>query len=183
MWNSFSNNNFFVGHFLLFFCLSFSLVGCGYHWRGPMTLAPPLQKMYLQTSNPYGQLARNLRQYLKMSHVHLVTKPQDASTILALLSENTTEQLLGISGTQQTRQYNLILTVTFQVTDQHGRLLVPPQTVYETRALTLNSGQILSGSNQAESLYQQMRQAIIYAIVSQLAAENITALLIHPQPS
>ncbi len=165
---------------LLCLCLS----SCGFHQRTAPTLSPPLQTIYIQTNDPYGQLTKNLHLYLKMSGVHLAKTQSDATSTLEILSENTSEQLLNISGTQSTRQYNLTLTVTYRIMDNRGNVLVDTQTATETRPLTINANQMLSGSNQAVSLYQQMRQVIIYDIISRLASRDITTLLaskqIHP---
>lgn len=158
-----------------------SLTACGFQLRGTIPLAPPLQNIYLKTSDPYGQLSKNLRQYLKMSGIHLADSPANAKTILAILKEDQTQQLVSVGGTQQTRQYNLILNVTFQVTDPQNNTLVGPQTVSETRTLTLQSNQILAGSNEAENLYQQMRRAIIFDIMNYLSSEQTTNKL-QPTP-
>jgi LPS-assembly lipoprotein len=161
--------------FLLIFisCLS----GCGFKLRGAMPLAPQLHSLYLETADPYGQLAHYLRQFLKMSGVSLAESPVGATSILNILSESTSDQLIGINGTQQTRQYNLVLTVTFQVSNTNNRVLVSPQTVTESRALTIINDQILASSNEAMNLYTQMRQAIVYDIMSRLSSEDITAQL------
>ena len=159
------------------------ITSCGFHPRGPMTLAPPLQKLYLQIGDPYGDLARNIRLYLKMSGVQLTSKPSQATSILDILSENTSQQLLNISGTQATRQYNLILTVSYQITDSLGNTLVETQTATETRPLTIDASQMLSGSNQSVTLYHQMRQAIVYDIISRLASTEITLSLTTPKPN
>lgn len=168
--------------FLIFLILCIS--SCGFKPRGSMPLAPPLYHLYLETPDPYGQLTRNLRQFLKMSGVLLAESPQEATSILTILSENTNNQLLGINGTQQTRQYNLILTVTFQVSNTNNRVLVTPQTITETRALTITNDQILASNNEAMSLYNQMRQVIVYDMMSRLSSEDITAqLTAEPKPS
>jgi LPS-assembly lipoprotein len=156
------------------------LTGCGFHLRGQVPLAPPLKKIYLQTDDPYGQLSRNLRQYLKYSGAELTDSPQTADTVLAILREFNTEQLLSIGGTQQTRQYNITLTVNFQITDPQGRILVPPQTLSETRALTILSNQILGGSNEENNLFVQMRRAIVYDIMNRLASRDVTILVTNP---
>lgn len=163
--------------YILFFIVLILLTSCGFQPRGPMPLAPPLRTLYLQTTDPYGQLARNLKQYLKMSGVQLTATPKEATTLLAILSEEPLQQLVSASSSQQTRQYNLILKVTFQITDAHGRVLVSPQTVSEMCTLTIQADQILSGSNQANHLYQQMRQAIVYDIMTRLSSQQITSLL------
>lgn len=159
-----------------------SITGCGYHLRGSIPLATPLYKLYLETNDPYGQLTRYLKQFLKISGVTLVEKPENSTAILVILHETTSQQLLGMSGTQQTRQYNLILNVAFQITDPLGKVLVPPQTVVETRSFTIKSDQILAGSNEANNLYNQMRLAIIYDMMARLGSKEITRLLTPMTP-
>lgn len=160
-----------------FIFLLFCLTSCGFHLRGSIPLAPPLYKLYLETKDPYGPLSQNIRQFLKMSGVTLVQKPEESTAILVILQEATSQQLLGISGTQQTRQYNLILNVAFQVTDPSGKVLVPPQVVSEVRSFTIKSDQILAGSNESANLYTQMRQSIVYSMMTRLGSTDITSLL------
>jgi LPS-assembly lipoprotein len=160
--------------FIIFFL---SLISCGYHLRGKLAFAPSLQHLYLNTKDPYGPLARQLREYLKISGVQVTDKKEDATTVLSIINETTSQQLLGISGTQQTRQYNLILSVTFTVEDIAGKTLISAQTLQETRTLTIQADQILAGSNEANLLYQQMRSAIVYDILNRLASREISAIL------
>jgi LPS-assembly lipoprotein len=162
---------------ILFIFVIFCLTSCGFKPRGSMPLAPSLYHLYLETPDPYGQLTRNLRQFLKMSGVSLTESPEQATAILTILSENTNDHLLGINGTQQTRQYNLTLTVTFQLSNPNNRILVTPQTVTESRTLTITNDQILASNNEAMSLYSQMRQVIVYDIMSRLSSEDITTQL------
>jgi len=150
------------------------LVSCGFHLRGEATLAPPLHRLYLQSADPYSYLTRNLQQYLKMSHVQLVPSPQQASTILVLSKEHTSETLLSVSGTNQTRQYRLRMTITFEITAANGRILIEPQTLAEERILTVQQSQILGSSNEANLFYQQMRLALVNAIMNRLASNEIT---------
>lgn len=157
------------------------LIGCGFHPRGNLPLAPPLQHLYLQAKDPYGQLSRYLKDYLKASNVQLASSPQQASVILVILKDETSQQLLSVGGTQQTRQYNLILHVTFQLNSPTGQVLLPEQTVMEARAIPIQSDQILAGSNEANNLYRQMRQAAAYDIMNHLSAQN-AAIAVEKAP-
>lgn len=156
-----------------------TLSACGFHLRGPLPLAPAMKELYLKSPDPYGILARGLTQYLKSSGIHLVQKPQDANLILELGPEQMSQQLLSVGGTQQTRQYNLILSVTFQILDKHGKVLLSTQTLTESRTIPIQSNQILAGSNEANSLYNQMRASIIYAIMTRLAAQDTIDILMN----
>ncbi len=157
-----------ISFFILFF-----LAGCtSFHLRGTAELPTPLKKLYLKTSQPYSPLSNAFKEYCQYSKIPLVKNEKDATAILVILNENTAQQLVAISNTQQTRQYNLSLAVSFQVISPEGNVLVPDATVSETRAVTLNASQLLSGSNQEEDLYEKMRQAIVVDVVRQLTSTD-----------
>lgn len=157
------------------FIFSFVLLtSCGFHLQGEMQLAPPLHRLYLQTPDPYGHLANNLRRYLKTSHVHLASTPEAATTILAILRDESSQQLLSVSGTQQTRQYNLKVTVIFEITNNQGLTIISPQTLSENRAITVQSNQILGSSNEANLFYQQMRRTLAATMMNRLASKEVS---------
>lgn len=157
--------------FLLFASI---LTACGFHLQGEVHLAPPLHRLYLQTNDPYGHLATSLKQYLKASKVILVSSPANADTILTILRDESTQNLLSVSGTQQTQQYNLGVIVQFEISAVNGLTLVDVQTLSENRTITLQSNQILGSSNEANLFYQQMRRNLAYAIMNRLASKEIT---------
>lgn len=165
--------------FILLCLLISCLNGCGFHLRGATPLSEPLQRIYIKSQKPYGELAQNLRQYFKTSGAYVADTPQGASAVLNIINEVTGQQLLAVSGTQQTRQYNLSLSVTFQLTSPSGVALTSPETLTQARTLPINAGEILSGSNQATALYQQMRRAIVFDIMNRLSSQNITDILTH----
>lgn len=166
---------------LLFICCGL-LMSCGFHFQGQVNLAPPLQRMYLQTADPYSDFARSLRLYLKNSHVKLV-EPSDAETILTILQQNTTQDLLGVSGTQQTKQYLLRTIVVFQISNKMGRILVPPEMLVESRVITVQSNLILGASNEVNLYFKQMRRTLAYALMNRIASRDITRMLTAPVES
>lgn len=156
------------------------LSACGFHPQGEMRLADPLKRMHLQTPDPYGSLARNLRDYLRMSHVKLVAC-NEAQTNLVILHDDTSQELLSVSGTQQTRQYNLKVNVAFEITNKAGHTILPAQSFSETRAITVQSNQILGSSNEANLYYQQMRRSLAYAIMTRLSSLEVTDIINHAE--
>ncbi len=160
------------------FCLlTLLLSSCGFHLRGEMPLAAPLHRMYVQSTDPYGTLTRNIKQSLKMSDVTLTDNTSEATTILSITHDDTSQQLLSVSGTQQTRQYKLIVTVVFEVNDNHGRTIVSPQALSDSRVITVQSNQILGSSSEANLYYQQMRRALASAIMYRLSSHEITSVI------
>lgn len=161
------------------------LIGCGFHLQGEVPLAPPLKKLMLKTDDPYGSLSRDLQENLKLSNVQLVEDQENADTILSITQDDASQQLQSVSGTQQTRQYNLIVNVTFNLTDHQGNTLLSDQHLQETRSITVQSDQILGSSNEATLYYQQMRHMIASEIMSRLSSIEVTAIVnqaFQPKP-
>lgn len=167
--------------FFILCLILMGLSGCGFQLRGEAPLSPPLKRLYIQTADPYGVLAHNLRDYLRRAGVELTDTPEQALTVLHIINESQTQQLLSVSGLQQTRQYSLTLSVTFEVTNPKGVVLVPQSTLTETRTLTTLSDLILGATNEQNTLYQQMRLSIIYDIMNRLSSRDVTTLLMGPK--
>jgi LPS-assembly lipoprotein len=163
-----------IAYVFLFFVLAFILCACGFQLQGKTRLAGPLHRVYIQASDKYGHLVRYLEQYLKMSDAIVVNTPAEASTIFSIMKDEATQELISVSSTQQTRQYNLKVTVIFQITDNKGRILVSPQTISENRVITVQASQILGSDNQTNMIYQQMRRMIAYAIMVRIASNQVT---------
>ena len=159
---------------LFVIALTLLISACGFQLQGKTRLAEPLHRMYIQSVDPYGHLIRYLEQYLRMSDVTLVRTPMEASTVFVIMKDEEAQDLISVSSTQQTRQYNLKVTVIFEITDNGGRLLAPPQTLAESRVITVQSSQILGSDNQTNMIYQQMRRMIAYSIMNRLASNIIT---------
>jgi len=162
--------------YFLLLCLTL-LTSCGFHPQGQLQLSPQLHRIFVQAPDQYGYLVRSLQQSLKTSNVPLVSSSTEADTLLVILQDATSQNLLSVNGTQQTRQYNLIVTVIFQITDTKGRVIVTPQTLSESRVITIQSNQILGSSNEATLYYQQMRRVLANAIMNRLASKEITRMI------
>lgn len=150
------------------------LGGCGFHLRGEMPLAEPLHSVYVQSVDPYGVLTRNLEQSLKMSHVALAASPNQAKTIIVISRDETSQALLSVGATQQTRQYKLTAVVDFAVTDASGQQIISPQQLADSRVITVQSNQILGSSNEANLYFQQMQRGLASAIMYRLSSREIT---------
>lgn len=164
---------------LIILTCCFMLSACGFKLQGEKTLAQPLRTLYLQTPDRYDVLERNLREHLRMSGVHLVSSPNESMTQLIIVSDETSQELLSVSGTQQTRQYNLRVTVQFQLLDAKGNVILPLESLTDTRTITVQSNQILGSSNEASVYYQQIRRGLANAIMNRIASAQVTNIINH----
>lgn len=162
-----------IAYFKYFILFSiFLLSACGFHLQGNMHLAKPLHRLYLKTDNPYGQLASGLKQYLRMSHVILVSSPHEGETILTILQNSQSKNLLSVNSTTQTRQYALSVTVIFSITDTFGHLLLDPELLSESKVITVQANQVMGTSNEANLYFYQMRRTLIDAIMKRISSRD-----------
>lgn len=167
----------FITRYLILCIIGIFLSACGFHPQGKAVLAPPLRTLYVESPDPYGFLPRYLKENLKMSGVTLTTKPELASAVLEVTHDDSTQVLLNVSGTQQTRQYNIGVTVTFRITNNKGIIIVDSQTLSTTRVITVQSNQILGSSNESTLFYRQMRRELAGAIINRIASKEITQVV------
>lgn len=165
--------------YLIHFFIIALLTGCGFHLRGNVSLNPHIKKIFLQTENPYGQLARHLRNAFNTSGITVTKTAQDADIILVILNEQQSEQQTNVSATQQTRQYTLISSINFTAQSPTHKTIIAPQTVSETRTVTTQSNTTLASSNEVTTLYQQMQAALVFDIMSRLTAHNANQQFNH----
>jgi LPS-assembly lipoprotein len=154
-----------------------TLGGCGFHLRGETQLAPALHSLYIQSIDPYGVLVKELEQSLKMSKVKIAASSAEAESTLVISNDSTAQDLLSVGGTQQTRQYKLSVIVVFYVNDAKGRTILEPQSLTESRVITIQSNQILGSSNEANLYFQQMRRTLASAIMYRLSSRQVTSLI------
>lgn len=150
------------------------LTACGFHLRQPQSLPPQLQVIYLNTSTPNDPFIQTLSRVLVANNVSFADQKQ-AQSILNIISIQTTDSMNTGGGVSVSGSYTAYLSVVFSVTDQAGKVLIPPTTVKESQDFTSNATQVLSGSSTVNQLASQMRQALAQNIMNQLAKAPVSA--------
>lgn len=159
----------------LFLCVF--LTACGFQLRNNVPLAPPLHQIYLETNDPYGSLARDIKQSLQTSHVQIVPIKEAAATILTIIQDTRSNILLSVNATQQTRQYNLHLVVEFEIKDNKGNVIVPSQILTQDKPITIQANEVLGSSNELNLFYQQMQREIVSNMMYRLSSIEMTAII------
>lgn len=152
--------------------LSLFLAACGFHLRGNIPLPPGLDPMFIQTTTPYDPLVQAIEDTLTSSHVKLATSLKSAKTILHILDMKSTENLVSVSTSTNTRQYALTETLQIELTDSTGKVIIPVSTLTASNPLTVDSSQVLNLSSQKQTQVQEMQQALVQQLMARLASKN-----------
>ncbi|HFR4115931.1 TPA: LPS assembly lipoprotein LptE [Yersinia enterocolitica] len=141
--------------------------GCGFNLRGTTQVPPELQKLLLESGDPYGPLTRAIRQQLRLSNVTIVDDPmrKDLPT-LRIIGSSGSQDTVSIFRNGVTAEYQLVLHVQAQV-------LIPGHDIYPIRVNVFrtffdNPLTALAKEAEAEVLRQEMRDQAAQQLVRKL---------------
>ncbi len=161
-------------------CLLTVLTACGFHLRGHGSVAvlpSQLKVLFVESKQPYGALTQEVEQMLRGMGVKLVNTAQAAPYTLAILSAQTSQQTTGMSPTTQVSTYALSYSMTYQIMDKAGHIVVAPRSLMASRSYASNSNQILSSNYEYAQLENDMRRDVISQMINQLGAKEILQAL------
>lgn len=153
------------------------LSGCGFHLRGPVTLPPSYQTVFIQSDQPFNDLSLQLRQALYEAGIKTMPTPDKAQLDIVIMNENQTAFVSSIASNSQISVSTVKYSVQFKVTDANNQLLLGPRTVTTSRTYSQNTNELLSVTNNLNILQHYMRADIVRQIIDQITAPKaLTAL-------
>ena len=139
--------------------------GCGFHLRGTVQVPPELKTIQLQSPNPNSSLTKLLISYLKDAHVKIT---ESAPVRLILSGEKEEKKTASYTSRAKTAEYELVQSVTFEVTNQRGGNLASPQTLSVRRTYNYNDRKIVGMSEEEDMLRKEMNSELAAGIFRSL---------------
>lgn len=153
----------------LILAASLLLASCGFHLQGRTPLPPLLERAYVQADDRQSDFVQGLRKALLASGAQLADRPEDASAVVQILTDQVTERVLSVSASNLPREYELTHTVRFAVL-QSGEELLPVQEVEATRDMTFDERTLLAKEREQAILREALARDLVGMVMRRLSS-------------
>ncbi|WP_028864768.1 LPS assembly lipoprotein LptE [Psychromonas aquimarina] len=165
-----SNRAFYIKAVFLFLSITF-ISGCGFHLKHNDGLAEKYPQIYIQSSDPNGELTRLVKLRLRGAGIEVLSLPQEDAPVLRIMGEQRTTRTISLyvnaTNAEQELGYNLNYSI------QNPGYEVQSFTVNLYRDFLDNPAQALAKSREAELLTKELRGiAADHIIATMLSLKN-----------
>jgi LPS-assembly lipoprotein len=154
----------------IFLSLLFPLLllpSCGFQLRGDPAVG--LKTLHISTAGPTGVLT-DIRRVLASGPTRLVATPRDAEAHLRIIAETREKTVQTITGTGRVYEFQLRLTVRYEVTlPGRDAPLIAPTDVVATRLVTYSEAAPTAKEAEELLLFQDMQVDIAGRILRHIA--------------
>lgn len=148
--------------------LSGGLAHCGFHVRGDAWL--PFRTLAIvggENTALVVDLKRALRGSTKVS---IVDKPEQAETVLYILTNQNDKSILTLSGGGRVREFQLTQKIIFRLADASGNEWMPASEISVRRDFSFNDSQALAKEGEERLLVADMQADAVQQLLRRLTA-------------
>ena len=143
------------------------LAACGFHLRGDFNV--PFASVFVSTTGA-SQIANVLKRELTNSPTRLMTSAKDADAQLNISAEKRERIILSLSGAGRVREYQLKISVRYQLIDSKGVVAIPTSEIQLQRIMTYDDSQVIAKQQEEALLYKDMEQDAASQILRRMTA-------------
>ena len=152
---------------------AFGLAACGFQLRGSYSL--PFTKLYVslpESTELHAQIRRSVE---AGSATRIVAAPAQAEASLIVLSDVTQKNILSLNAAGRVREFELVRTFSFRLTDAAGKTLIDTSRIVMRREMTFNDEQVLAKEAEELLLWRDMQNDLVQQLMRRLAAARPTS--------
>ena len=142
---------------LFLFLLSFSYISsCGYHLAGTGKFSSSLQNTSVQGVGTSRELINSVKRNLASNQINVVEAEQ-ATALINILEEQTEKITLTVDSDGKAREFELILSVNFDVKRVDDSYLLKEQNISLSRDFVFDKSDLLGTNEEEQQLFTEMR--------------------------
>lgn len=147
--------------------LALLLSACGYRLQGQAALPAEMDTTVIETSDPYSHFVRRLTILLEQNGARIVDQGVTAARLEIPLNL-VRKEILSIGDTARVREYKVVHRVRFRLVDADGNVLVPEQSLEQSRVISFDEQDILAAIKEEEYLREELADTLSRQVLRRL---------------
>ena len=157
----------FIATFVAFLYLGV-LSGCGFHLRGKVELPPEMSRTYITGLPQFTEFGANLRRQLRANGVVIVEDADESTATLRVTRNRTGKRVLSVNDKGKVQEFELYVSVAFDVKDQDKSVLLENQTISLRREFLFDENDVLGKAQEEQLVFRNMRKDLVRLMIFRL---------------
>jgi LPS-assembly lipoprotein len=155
--------------FSLAIVLFASLLGaCGFHLREEARLPSGMQRVYVESADPFGPLKRNIERALERSGAKVEAAPGDGIAEIRLTSVTLAPIVRSVSANARVNEFTMLYHVELQITDAAGKVVLPKQVIEQSRVFTFDQTQAIGTGAEQDEIKKEMERDMVQVVLRKI---------------
>ena len=145
------------------------LSGCGFELQNTGNLNEKIDSVYIQTIDPYSSFFRSIKDSLRNSGVMISDKRDEASYVLVIKQDISSDRILSISAKNTPMEYEIAYQVVWSLFKGNQEIISDIKHI-ETQDYSFDQNQLLGKRKEAEYLNDSLAAKISNGVLLKLGS-------------
>ena len=145
------------------------LSGCGFELQNTGNLNEKIDSVYIQTIDPYSSFFRSIKDSLRNNGVMISDKRDDASYVLVIKEDISSDRILSISAKNTPMEYEIAYQVVWSLFKGKQEIISDTKHI-ETQDYSFDQNQLLGKRKEAEYLNESLAAKISNGVLLKLGS-------------
>jgi len=141
------------------------LTACGFHLREEARLPPGMERVYVESADPFGPLKRNIEHALERSGAKIEGKSGDGIAEIRLSAVSLAPVVRSVSATARVNEFTMLYHVELQITDAAGKVVLPKQVIEQSRVFTFDQTQAIGTGAEQDVIKKEMERDMTQVVM------------------
>ena len=144
------------------------LSACGFHLRGEAQLPPGMERVYVESADPFGPLKRNIEHALERSGAKIESKSGDGVAEIRLTAVSLAPIVRSVSASARVNEFTMLYHVELQINDAAGKVVLPKQVIEQSRVFTFDQTQAIGTGAEQDEIKKEMERDMVQVVLRKI---------------
>ena len=147
-----------------------TLSACGFKLRGEANLPAALQRVHVQSADPFSPLKRDLDAALARSGAKVEDNSGDGVAEITLANVSLAPVVRSVGASAFVNEFSMVYHVEFAIADGAGKSLLPLQTIEHSREFTFDQSQAIGTNVEQDEIKKEMERDMVRTVMRKVEA-------------